>query len=278
MSEPPALSASIDGLNRMLSDTLGPELQRQEAAIEEFLRYAQQARERLHATIERTEEELTAPFDAADEGLRQIEGLLDGLVVPALEQATSPTAELFLGESAKASASVEDARHHFESIHTALADAQQASESATSKAERGVAELNQQVEASCRKLQETVQMVSGRLDSTKELVETGVSSIEGGLDELRKLVEQRLEALQSLVNESMQQSDVAVAQMHEDTRRALDDLCGNAKEILESLSAAAQKISELFDGEVDEILDKVEYLLKVIEQIRPLLEIVEQWT
>ena len=278
MTEPAALSATIDGLNRLLSDTLSPELQRQEVAIEAFLSQAREARDRLHAAVEHTEAELTAPFDAAADGLQQVEALLDSLVVAALEPAISPTAELFQGECAKAEASLGDARQQFTDIHNALADARAASETAATDAERGVAELIQQMGTACQALEEAVQLAIGRLDGVGEHVDTAVASVESALGELQALVEQRIEALQSRADDSIQQSDAAVGGMHEDTRRQLDELVGNARGILESLAEAAEKISDLFGGDVGELLDKVDELLEIIEQIRPLLEIVKQWT
>lgn len=278
MSEPAVLSATIDGLNRMLSDTLGPELQRQEAAIEAFLSEAREVRERLHAAVDRTEAELTAPFDAADDGLQQVEALLDSIVVPALEAATSPTSELVQGECAKAEASLGDARQRFVGIHEALAEGRAASEAALSEAERVVAELAQQMVTACQALEQAVKVAIERLDGEGERVDTAVASVEAALGELQELFEQLIEALHSRADDSIQQSDDAVGRMHDDTRRTLDELVGNARDVLEALSAAAKKISEMFDGDVGELLDKVQGLLKIIEQIRPLLEVVEQWT
>lgn len=278
MSEPAEISATIEGFNRLLSDNLGPELQRQEMAIEEFLREARQVRERLHATMEHVDAELTAPFDVADENLNQIEALLDSLVIPALEQATSPTAALFQTESGKASKGVNDVRHNFGEIQQALSQAHKSSKDATAEAERGIGEIVRQLEITWRALDQAVQVAVSLLNEAGERIGTEETRLGDSLGVLQQLVEQRLDVLQSHANESMQHADAGITKMSHDASRAIDDFCGSAGEVLDSLSATAEKVSELFDGEASELLDKVQDLQQVIEQIRPLLEAVKQWT
>ncbi|MDN4547179.1 hypothetical protein [Pseudomonas sp. C32] len=278
MSEPAEFSATIEGFNRLLSDNLGPELQRQEIAIEVFLSEARQVRERLHAAMERVGAELTAPFDAAYENLNQVEALLDSLVIPALEPATSPTAALFQTESGKASKGVNDVRQSFGGIQQALSEAQKSSKDATAEAERGVGELVRQLEIAWQALDQAVQVMVSLLNEAGERIGTAETRLGDSLGVLQQLVEQHLDALQSHADESMQQADAGIAKMSNDASRAMDDFCGNAEEILDSLTATAEKVSELFDGEASELLDKVQDLQQVIEQIRPLLEVVKQWT
>lgn len=278
MSEPAALSATIDGLNRLLSDTLNPELERQEVALEAFLAHARQAREKLRAAVDHAEAELTPPLHAAEDGLQRIEDVLDATVVSAREPATTPIAELFLAEAGKSQTGVDHTRQQFEGILAALGDAYSASKTATAEGARGIEELTRLVAEACGSLEEAVQLTVERLDGARERIDEAVASIEEGLGELQQLIGQRLDDLQSRADATMLENDETITRVHEDTRKALEDLCAGAGEILNALAEAGRKISELFDGEAGKILDKVQELLKIIEQIRPLLEVVKQWT
>lgn len=277
MSEDLDLSATIDGLNRLLSDSLAPELQRQETALERLLEEARQAREHIRGMIEQAEVEVTSPFDAADTGLDQIDGLFDDLG-SSLDQVEAAHVSLFQAEIGKAIDRVDETTSQFETIENALNDARGVSEAAMTAAEGQLNQLLGTIEAACRAFANGASEASERLHGASERIEQSVSATDAALQELQTLVDSSLDELQTKVGDEIEEVGSTVNEMLETARQAIGEFCEASDNVLGDLSHTADQLSELFDGKANEILDKVQDLLEVIEKIRPLLEAVEQWT
>lgn len=277
MSEAPDVAATIDGLNRLLSDSLAPELARQEAAIEHFLDEARRARERIHVVLVQVEIELTTQFDTADQALDEFDGLIDQLVT-ALEPAETANTALFESEIGDAGGRLEDAKQRFLAVEQALGEGRGTSETAATLADVEVERLIGAIEAACDQLAQGAEQASDRLDNARSQIEHAVITLDTALGEMQEAVARGLDALEKNIDDETKEVVGTVTDMLDSAREAISDFCGNSDEVLGDLSGAADKLSELFGGEAKEILDKVKELLKVIEQIRPLLEAVEQWT
>jgi chromosome segregation ATPase len=277
MSEAPDVAATIDGLNRLLSDRLAPELARQEAAIEHFLDEARQARERVHAVVAQAETELTAPFDAADQVMDEFEALLD-LLGTALDPAETANTALFDSEIGDVGSRLDDAKQRFLAVEQVLCEGRGNSEAAATTADGEIEQLIGAIEAACDQLAQAAEQAGEHLDGARDRIDRAVTTLDTALGEMQEAVNKGLEALEKHVDDEAKYVAATVTDMLDTAREAIGDFCGTSDEVLGDLSGAADKLSELFGGEAKEILDKVKELLAVIEKIRPLLEAVEQWT
>lgn len=277
MNEAIDVAATIDGLNRLLSDSLAPELQRQEVAIGQFLDEARQARLRIHSVLEKTESELTAQFDTADHALEEFDSVLDQLAT-ALEPLEIANADLFEKEIGDAGGQLDEAKRRFLAVEQALGEGREESEAAASTADVEVKQLIGMIEAACDQLSQGAEQAGERLDGARGQIEQAVTTLDIALGEMQEAVARGLEALEKNVDDETMEVAGSVTEMLDSAREAISDFCTTSSEVMGDLSAAADSLSMLFGTEAKGILDKVKELLKVIEQIRPLLEAVEQWT
>lgn len=273
----PDLSATIDGLNRVLSESLAPELARQETAIERFLDEARQARERIHSVLVKTESEIAAQFDSADHALEEFDSVLDQLAT-ALEPSEIANADLFEKEISDAGGRLGEAKRRFLAVEQALGEGREESEAAASTAHGEVEQLIGMIEAACDQLSQGAEQAGDRLDGARGQIEQAVTALDAALGEMQDAVARSLEALEKNVDDETKEVAGTVTEMLDSAREAISDFCATSSEVMADLSAAADSLSTLFGTEAKAILDKVKELLKVIEQIRPLLEAVEQWT
>jgi hypothetical protein len=277
MSETFDASATIDSLNRLLSDSLAPELQRQEVAIGHFLDEARQARDRIHAVMVQAESELIAQFDTADGALQEFDSVLDQLAT-ALEPSEIANADLFEKEISDAGGRLEEAKQRFLAVEQTLGERREESEAAASTAHGEVEQLIGMIGAACDQLSQGAEQAGDRLDGARGQIEQAVTALDTALGEMQDAVARSLEALEKNVDDETKEITGTVTEMLDSARETISDFCATSSDVMGDLSAAADSLSMLFGTEAKGLLDKVKELLKVIEQIRPLLEAVEQWT
>jgi hypothetical protein len=270
------LAGSIQGLGQLLTEKLAPALVEQEEALTTYLERAQQARAHLRTQFDEAKARLGESLEFALNAIQTVPVAFDSTVAP-LSETTGDVLKQSSPKFVAVTDRIGEVHDGFESTKQVLDSSStqnvSAAEQLNGLTRQILADLAKQCEllrAAADQPQQTLTQARSALESsTGALSQQWAGFLEGHKSELSKLVASLAEKIKA----SQEQLDQHRNGVNQKAQSGLEQ----SQEQLVKLGGIASDIHTVFAGKSSHILSDVQGLLKLVDEIKPLIDLVKKF-